>query len=160
MNSGKTTVAQILAEKLEGCSYYDADQESRKHQSAELSELIEKTMAYLTESGLKSAAIGHDVILSGVVYEQDFDNMKAAYEANGHDFYCIVMAPSAEVCSNDRGDRILSNWERTRIRDMYEKGYQNPEFADYIVDNSTQTPEETAEVVLKWLDGRLSSEAA
>ncbi len=160
VNAGKTTVAQILADKLENCSYYDADQESRKHQTKEMPELIECVMRYLTESGLKSASIGHDVILSGVVYEGDFNEMKAAYEANGHDFYTIVLSPSEEVCANDRGDRILSNWERTRIRDMYEKGYQKPDFADYIIDNSEQTPEETAQQVMTWLEGRLSSEAA
>lgn len=160
MNAGKTTVAQILADKLTNCSYYDADQESRKHQTKELPELIECVMRYLTESGIKSAATGHDVILSGVVYEGDFTEMKSAYEANGHTFYTIVLSPSLDVCASDRGDRTLSNWERTRIRDMFEKGYQKPEFADYIIDNSTQTAEETAEQVMTWLEGRLSSEAA
>lgn len=49
-----------------------------------------------------------------------------------------------EICIGKRGERSLSGAEVERIKEMYREGYHNSKYADLIIDNGMQTPQETA----------------
>ena len=56
----------------------------------------------------------------------------------------------------NRGTRELDDWERNRIREMYEEGYQNRSYSDFIINNDDQAPQETAEVIKGFVEHALS----
>ena len=58
------------------------------------------------------------------------------------------MNPKLEVSLKDRGDRKLDDWERERIKYHYKVGINNPSFG-IIIETSEQTPQQTAEEILK-----------
>ena len=62
--------------------------------------------------------------------------------------HTFTLAPPFEVASNDRGDRKLSERERERVAQLYAAGINEPPFGA-VIDNSLQSPEETAEVRLR-----------
>ena len=66
-------------------------------------------------------------------------------------FVNITLAPKLEVCLQNRGARELDDWEITRIKQMYQEGYQNPPFSDLIIDNGSQTPQETVQAIVSFL---------
>ena len=71
-------------------------------------------------------------------------------------FINITLAPSLEECLKNRGERELDDWERNRIKEMYEEGYQNRPYSDFIINNDNQTPEETAEIIKGFIEHALS----
>jgi hypothetical protein len=62
----------------------------------------------------------------------------------------FALNPSLEVALTKRGDREIGEWEINRIKELYEKGVNKPEFA-ISVDNSKMTAEECAEYIYKEL---------
>ena len=56
-----------------------------------------------------------------------------------------------EICIGKRGERSLSEAEVERIKEMYREGYHNSKYADLIIDNGMQTPQETAGQILLFL---------
>ena len=80
-----------------------------------------------------------------------YDEWKS-FEDKNTSFTNITLAPSLEVCLTNRGQRELADWEISRIKQMYDEGYHNREFADLIIDNSNQTPQETVDVILMFLN--------
>ncbi|MBR1948414.1 MAG: shikimate kinase, partial [Alphaproteobacteria bacterium] len=75
-----------------------------------------------------------------------------AFEDKTTSFVNITLAPKLEVCLTNRGQRELEEWEINRIKQMYEEGYHNSDFADLIVDNSNKTPDETVDEILTFLN--------
>ena len=69
-------------------------------------------------------------------------------------FINITLSPKLEVCLQNRGTRELDDWEIKRIKEMYQEGYQNPEFSDLIIDNGSQTPQETLQEIIIFLEQR------
>ena len=72
-------------------------------------------------------------------------------------FINITLAPSLETCLQNRGTRELDDWERNRIREMYEEGYQDRPYSDFIINNDNQTPHQTAEIIKNFLRDCLST---
>ncbi len=71
-------------------------------------------------------------------------------------FLNITLTPSLEECLKNRGTRELDDWERNRIKEMYEEGYQNRPYSDFIINNDNQTPKETAEIIRGFVEHALS----
>lgn len=61
--------------------------------------------------------------------------------------HVVTLSPSLEIALSDRGTRPLSDAEKERIAYHYKSGIAQPAFGT-IIDNSHQTPEETAEAIL------------
>jgi hypothetical protein len=55
------------------------------------------------------------------------------------------------VALQSRGDRELTDWERDRIRELYDQGVADPEFG-LTIDNSDQTVGETVDAIQALLD--------
>ena len=66
-------------------------------------------------------------------------------------FINITLALQMEICLQNRGTRELDESEKKRIKEMYQEGYHNSKFADLIIDNSKQTPQETLQQILLFL---------
>ena len=73
------------------------------------------------------------------------------WEDDNTKFINISLAPNIDICLQNRGTRELRENEKTRIKQMYQEGYHCSKFADLIIDNSIQTPQETLQKILVFL---------
>lgn len=161
MNSGKTTVSKILVNLLPKATFIevdelisDAEQEklrlSLKEGWAERKKrLNEKLLA------LKEGEEFETVIFAYPITEESYQKWSALADENTR-FLNITLAPSLEECLKNRGTRQLDDWDRNRIQQMYEEGYQNRSYSDFIINNDNQTPEETTEIIKGFIEHALS----
>jgi cytidylate kinase len=63
----------------------------------------------------------------------------------------FILAPRIKEALRNRGERELDDWEKQRIKYHYKIGIHKPSFGE-IVDNSSQTPEETIKEILEMLN--------
>ena len=105
-----------------------------------------------------------ELILKIVLRKKQYENIVFAYPMTGKlfnewknwedkntKFINITLAPPMEICIGKRGERSLSGAEVERIKEMYREGYHNSKYADLIIDNGMQTPQETAGQILLFL---------
>ncbi|MBP9842880.1 MAG: hypothetical protein KBC62_02640 [Candidatus Pacebacteria bacterium] len=148
INSGKSTVAKILGVKL-------------KMAAVELdafSEFVEAWMPfedyiklnYDLVSDIVSAynrrSVG--VIVVYPLSEKVFADKKEILS----DFDIFIIDPGFENALNQRGSRVLNEWEIERIKHQYETGLHQLS-AGVKIDTSNLTPEETSETIIKNIVG-------
>lgn len=153
INSGKTTVSKILVQKMPKAVFIEVDElmSDEEQSSLELErqagweERCRRLDSKLTE--YKKSQVYDTVIFAYPATEKDFKRW-ATFADDKTQFLNITLAPSLENCLKNRGTRTLTEWEENRIRQMYKEGYHARDFADLIINNDNQTPEETADVIL------------
>lgn len=157
INSGKTTVSKILIKKLGSSLFVEVDDLISDEEQVQLGLSMEQGWAERVNrlDNLLQTEILKDrykfIIFAYPLVEKTYERFKAL-EKDDIKFINITLSPSLEVCLTNRGQRELDNWEINRIRQMYAENYHNPVFADLIIDNSKQTPEETAKTILNFLE--------
>ncbi len=67
--------------------------------------------------------------------------------------YVFTLSPKLDTVLQDRGKRKLNQWEKDRIKHHYSIGIASPTFG-VIIDNSQQTPEETANQIFQMIEGK------
>lgn len=161
INAGKSTVSQMLADLLLQATFIEVDdlmsdteqealglslqqgwQERQKRLIQKLQEL-KKTQAFET------------VIFAYPIADNTYQDWKAL-EDDQTRFLNITLAPGLEECLKNRGTRELTDWERHRIRQMYQEGYHHRPYADLIINNEHQTPGETADIIQDFVKHALS----
>jgi chloramphenicol 3-O-phosphotransferase len=60
----------------------------------------------------------------------------------------VTLRPPMDVSQSQRGARVLSDWEVSRIAYHYQTAGANPDLG-LVIDNSQMTPEETAREILR-----------
>lgn len=145
MNSGKTTVANILKSKIPHVAHIE-----KLRQFIEWMP-IEESISYniqniisLSKNFLKG---GLNVIVSYPMSNENYHLLEKELSGFGS-IYSFTLAPNLELVIRNRGTRELADWEVEQIKKSYTEELQK---ADYgiIIDNSHQTPDETAKVILK-----------
>ncbi len=161
INSGKTTVSKILVNLLSKAVFIevdelmsDAEQEklglSLKEGWAERKKRLDEKLYFL-----KQTKEFETVIFAYPITEESYQKW-AGFADETNRFINITLAPSLEECLKNRGTRELTDWERNRIRQMYEEGYQHRPYSDFIINNDNQTPNETAEIIKGFIEHALS----
>ena len=82
--------------------------------------------------------------LSEKNYHYLFDSLKST----GEEIKLFTLAPRLEQVLKNRGKREITKSEKERIKYHYSIGIHKLSFGD-IIDNTNQTPEETAEQIFK-----------
>lgn len=157
INSGKSTVGRLLADRLPGAVFIEGDRDGPGDETSEpaapLTELIDAAVARIQETIRTRARHTNYAVVAYPLREADYARIRAAAAAVGAGVACVTLAPSRAVAMRRRGERVPSEWERGRIREMYEEGYHARPFSDLVLDNSTLTAEETAAKVEEWIIG-------
>lgn len=149
INSGKTTVSRLLTSALENTAYVHGD--SLRHF---VSWLPLEEAAPLTVSNI--IAVSATFLQAGLSVLVDYPLAKAEYAKltgglpHASAVHAFVLSPRLEVARSVRNERSLSDWEVIRIGQHYETGMHNPGYG-LVIDNSEQTPEETARIILAQL---------
>ena len=162
INSGKTTVSKILVNLLPNATFIEVDELMSDEEEAKLGLSMQDGWAErqkrLTETllALKQSRQYETVIFAYPISENSYKTWSSMADENTR-FINVTLAPSLEECLKNRGTRELDDWERNRIKEMYDEGYQNRPYSDLIINNDNQTPEETAEIIKEFIEHALSS---
>ena len=157
INSGKSTVSKILVKKLNNAVFVEVDDLLSDEEQENLGLTMEEGWSERTRrlnelvNEYKKNKNYDEVVFAYPISENLYKEWKA-FEDKTTSFVNITLAPKLEVCLTNRGQRELEEWEINRIKQMYEEGYHNRDFADLIIDNSNKTPDETADEILTFLN--------
>lgn len=156
INSGKTTISKLLEATLPAAFFIEVDDLL----SDEEQQALDLTLA----EGWAERLFRLNTLLRQHKRQQNYQNIIFAYpitvktytqlkalEDTETRFISITLAPTLEICIQNRGKRQLNNSEIKRIREMYAQGYHKPPFSDLIIDNSCQTPQETLFIITDFL---------
>lgn len=147
INAGKTTVAKILAKKLSNVALVEID---TLHDMIEWMP-IDKAVPINLENAV-SVIRNFSKRGLNVVVPYPLSDKNYAYVMNGLKdldvkIHVFTLAPDLAKTLTNRGARELSDWERDRIKHHYDIGIHSPSFGE-VIDNSEQTPEQTADYIL------------
>jgi adenylate kinase family enzyme len=161
--SGKNTIAELLANRLERCAAIDVDQlremivqprnttwESRERSSQE--NVVVKNACSLARNFMEA---GYDVVISDVITEQSLDTYKSALSQTS--IKTILLLPTeSEIMGRllSRPD-YLSRGEVTHVYD------QQAQFTDYDdkLDNTEIQPDDVVDWLLQRWDAKTLSSA-
>lgn len=154
INSGKTTTAKALAERI-GAVMINVDDLNDTIPNFNLATDLDKSMDVAIEAINKHTAQGKDVVANYVVRPQDYKRLKAEIHTTPQ--IVITLAPRLEIAQSKRGGRQLTEWEISRIKYHYDTGVASPNFG-HIIDNSDLTVDETVNTIMKIIATTLKKE--
>ncbi len=148
INAGKTTVSKHLREMLPRTAHVEVDS---------LREFIdwmplEESIPINIEAAIAATKVfvrrGLNVVFSYPLRPEDYEIILREFTGLDVPVHCVTLRPRLEVSLADRGTRQLTEWERQRIRYHYNTRLNDPGFGA-IIDNSAQSPDETAREILR-----------
>ena len=144
INSGKTTTSKALAKKL-GAGLVNIDDLNDTIPNFNLATDLDKSMDLAIRTINSLAHQGEDVVANYVVRQKDFDRFENEIETQPQ--IVITLSPKLEVAQSKRGDRVLTEWEVSRVKHRYDTGVASPKFG-HIIDNSDLTVDETVDRII------------
>ncbi|MCX6715570.1 MAG: hypothetical protein NT077_00970 [Candidatus Taylorbacteria bacterium] len=147
INSGKSTVAKLLYKSLTTSALLEIDS---FHQMIEWMP-IDQAVPLNLENALSVIRnfSKHNIhtIVPYPLSQKNYGYFKNGLKDLNIPVAVFTLAPTLEKALTNRGSRILDEWEKERIKYHYKIGIPTPTFGE-IIDNSEQTPEQTAKYIL------------
>jgi adenylylsulfate kinase-like enzyme len=148
INSGKSTIAKILVNKISNTALLEIDSLREMIDYLPLNEAIpinlENTVSLIKNFVSHNINVIVPYPLSEANYEYIINELKDMKDK----IYVFTLSPNLEKAIINRGTRELTEQEIDRIKYHYDTGINKPLFGE-IIDNSNQTPEETADLILE-----------
>src|SRR5690349_15047500 len=153
INAGKSTVSKRLCEMLPGTAHVEVD--SLRDFIAWMP--LEESIPINIEAAIAVTKVfvrhGLNVVFSYPLRPEDYDVILREFAKLDVPVHCVTLRPRLEVSLTNRGTRQLTDWERSRIRYHYETGLNDPDVG-VTIDNSAQSPDETAREILRGISQR------
>jgi len=149
INSGKTTIAKLLKSKIPKTAHIEVDDLRALIDWIPLEESIPISLQNTASLINNLTANGINVIISYPMDKHDYGAVFNSLKGK-HDIHFFTLNPKLEIALSNRGGRELTEWETERIKFHYKEGINKPGFGINI-DNTTQTPEETAVKIMEHL---------
>lgn len=148
INAGKSTVAKILMKELPNTALIEIDvfHDMINWMPIDKSVPINLENAVSVIKNFVKRGLG--VIIPYPLSQKDYDYMTSELKEVNVKIYFFTLAPKLEKVLTNRGTRELDSWEKDRIRYHYDIGIHAPNFGE-VIDNSEQSPEETANIILE-----------
>jgi hypothetical protein len=151
INAGKTTVAKILAKELPNVALVEID---ALHQMIDWMP-IDQAVPINLENAVSVIKCfskrGLGAIVPYPLSEDDYSYLMNELKDIDTSIHVFTLAPKLEFALTNRGTRELEDRERDRIRHHYRIAIHAPSFGE-VIDNSEQTPEDTANYILTKLN--------
>lgn len=154
INSGKTTTSRALADHLDA-EYINVDDLNDRIPNFNLATDLDKSMDMAIAEINKYLDSGQDVVANYVVRPRDYDRFSTEIKTDQQ--YVITLAPRIEVAQSQRGDRLLSDWEKSRIQYHYDTGIASPTFG-HAIDNSDLSIGETVREIMNIIQKEKTNE--
>ncbi len=150
INSGKSTTSRLLVERLPRAAHVQGDALRHFVTWLPLEEAVPITLQNIIAVAGNFLSAGFDVVVDYPLYRPDYEKLCEVLSEATSAIYAFILSPPLEVAQCQRGDRVLSLNEVERIAFHYSANLHDLGFGIWI-DNSEQTPQETAEVILRQL---------
>jgi AAA+ ATPase superfamily predicted ATPase len=145
INSGKSTVAKLLAKKIPKTAVVEVDviREFLVMEGSEGWEISFRAAIELVEGFVRE---GVSVILVYHITKSDFENIEKRF--SNVPVFGFTLKPTKETLLQNRGDRPLNEYLVSKIENTYDS---EEYLGDYgvVIDNTNQTSEETVDFILK-----------
>ncbi len=151
INSGKSTISKILAEKIEKPAVVEIDNLSDFIEWLPIEEKIPINLENAVLVIRNFSKRGFNVIVPYPLSQKNYDYMMSELGNENEKMFVFTLNPDMKIALENRGERELDDWEKQRIRYHYSIGINNPSFGT-IIDNTNQKPEETAEIILNSIE--------
>ena len=133
INSGKTTIGRALARVLPDARFIDGDDHAAPEDApfdVQWAIALERLVTQIAQAGERHLVIAYPI------GEAEFARLRAACDARDARLIVVTLAPPEAIAASDRGTRVLTEWERQRIAEMYREGYAARAFSDCVIDTS------------------------
>ena len=147
INAGKSTVAKLLVKELPNTALVEIDAFHEMIDWMPIDQSIPINLENAVSVIRNFSTRGLNVLVPYPLSQKNYDYLVEALKNLGAKIYVFTLAPQLEKTLTNRGSRELNEQERERIKHHYNIGILNPSFGE-IIDNSDQTPEETASLIL------------
>ena len=147
INSGKSTVSKILAEKIERPVVVEIDSLSDFIKGVSIEEKIQINLENAISVIRNFSKRGFNIIVPYPLSQKNYDYMIGELGDLNDKIFVFTLNPEKEVVLKNRGERELDDWEKQRIEYHYSIGINNPSFG-VVIDNTNQAAKETAEIIL------------
>lgn len=147
INAGKTTVSKQIVQMLPRTAHVEVDDLHDFVEWMPLEEAIPLNMANTVAVTRNFVAFGLNVVISSPMPQDSYDYLMQELAPLGVPIHAVTLSSSLAVTLTNRGTRELTEKELRRIPELYAEGIPNPPFG-MIIDNTHQTPEETARQIL------------
>ncbi len=150
INSGKTTIAKILCNKIPNTAHIEVDKlrEFIDWMSGEKAFPLSIENAVLIMKNFVKK--GLNVIFTYPLDKEDYQIIIDGLKDSQTKIYTFTFNPNINKTLTNRGARELTEREKERIKYHYEIGLNQPSFG-IVIDNTDQTPEETTTYILNTL---------
>ncbi|KVL44425.1 shikimate kinase [Burkholderia cepacia] len=141
INSGKTTIGLALARVLPDARFIDGDDHDAPEDApfdVQWAIALERLVTQIANARERHLVIAYPI------GAPEFERLRAACEARDARLFVVTLAPPEAIASSNRGSRALTDWERSRIAEMYREGYASRPFSRMVLDTSDATPDACA----------------
>ena len=150
INAGKTTVANLLLKKLSNTALVEIDAFGAMIDWMPIDKAVPINLENAVSVIRNFVMRGLHVIVPYPLSQKNYDFMLDVLKDLNTKIFVFTLAPKLEKVLMNRGGRELTDWERNRIKYHYKLGIASPSFGE-IIDNTEQTPEQTADYIFNKL---------
>ncbi|MBP8016795.1 hypothetical protein KAZ01_02195 [Candidatus Gracilibacteria bacterium] len=150
INSGKSTVARILAKKIPKTANVEVDSLRDFISWLEIDKSIQINLENTILIIRNFVKNGYNVVIPYPLTEKNYKYISHELDDFSEQLYFFTLAPNIEKITVNTKDRKLSKLEISRIQYHYDIGISKPSFGK-IIDNTGQVPEETASEIFNYL---------
>lgn len=156
IGAGKSTIGRALADELEG-SHVEGDDHQRPPKPWYATSL--STCRGTLREVVAKLELRNTVVVSYPLrcFEWIFYRRHLASWGVRSTFITLVAGYDATV-DPSRG-RVFSDWEKARIREMLDEGYDRPRFSDHVISSEKEPPAANVKRVLAQIAQRARSTA-
>jgi len=154
-NAGKSTVSKILNKRLPNSIFIEVDDllsDAEHNALPDMKTRIAAHLARLYEQLEKLVAEDkYDYVLFAYPMGMTCWNRVNEIAGDKAKFIVVTLSPKMAICQTNRGTRELTTQEVKRIAEMYAEGRNAFPKSDIIIDNTNQTPEQTAKEIAAFI---------
>lgn len=148
INSGKTTIGhEILAMDI-GFAHIEVDDLRHFISWMPLAQSIKLNLENAASVANNFNNAGIHSVITYPLSSSDYIYISRLLEGYGIEYVAITLFPGVENLKKNRGDRELTDWELSRIDELFEEGTATPDFG-VTINNSDLSVKETAMAVLE-----------
>ncbi len=147
INAGKSTVAKILAKEMVNVALLEIDVFHEIIEWMPIDQAVPLNLENAVSVIKNFVKREIQIVVPYPLSQKNYDYFVNELKELNTTILVFTLAPKIEKSLTNRGTRELNDWERERIKHHYDIGIVNPAFGE-IIDNSEQTPQETADYIL------------
>jgi chloramphenicol 3-O-phosphotransferase len=148
INAGKTTVAKILVSKLPNTALVEIDALREMIDWMPIDKAVPINLENAVSVIKNFSKHSINSIVPYPLTEKNYTYISHELADLKDTIKVFTLSPNMEKALTNRGTRELSPEEKDRVKYLYSIGIHEPSFGETI-DNSNQTPEETADYILQ-----------